>query len=260
MAGEWIAYDLALPGKPEVQELIDETGEPVETVVFRLLQLWGWAAINCETGTARMTLPRLSRVCGGNVDFWRAVASVGWLDIDDAAGTVAIPDWDRRFSKAAKARIQEADRKKAYEDRNPDRRKASDGPPSAPPTPESRRGEREERGERGEDSSSPSLTPEPPPTGVGPSEWQDGWMQLRKAWNDAMPAKPWRSAEPPKQAIERLAEPGWLGEALAAIADIRRLAAGFPTPPTLKQICHRGEKGSFVARLLGGEFAKGKES
>lgn len=29
MAGEWIAYDLGLPDKPEVQELIDVTGRPV---------------------------------------------------------------------------------------------------------------------------------------------------------------------------------------------------------------------------------------
>lgn len=28
MAGEWIAYDLALPSKPEVQELLDLTGDP----------------------------------------------------------------------------------------------------------------------------------------------------------------------------------------------------------------------------------------
>ena len=39
MAGEWIAYDLGLPDKPEVQELIDETGQPVEVIVFRLLRL-----------------------------------------------------------------------------------------------------------------------------------------------------------------------------------------------------------------------------
>jgi len=105
---------------------------------------------------------------------------------------------------------------------------------------------------------SPSLPPAPSPAGDGPAAWQDGWMQLRKAWNDAMPRTKWRSAEPPQQAVERLGEPGWLDEALTAIADIRRLAANFDTPPTLKQFCHRGPKGSFVARLLGGEFSESK--
>jgi hypothetical protein len=266
MAGEWIAYDLALPDKPEVQELIDVTGKPVESIVFLMLRLWGWAALNTEDGTARMTLTRLVRVCGGDHAFWNAVAAVGWLEIDEAAGTVAIPGWDRRFSQSAKSRMQEAGRKKAYEERNPTRKHApkpsdappsppSDAPPSEDPTPQSRRGEREERGE---DSSSPSLPPDPSPAGVGPAAWQDGWMQLRKAWNDAMPRTKWRSAEPPQQAVERLGEPGWLDEAMAAIADIRRLAANFETPPTLKQFCHRGPKGSFVARLLGGEFSEPK--
>jgi hypothetical protein len=258
VAGEWIAYDLALPDKPEVQELIDVTGKPVESIVFLMLRLWGWAALNTEDGTARMTLTRLARVCGGDAVFWNAVAAVGWLEIDEAAGTVAIPGWDRRFSKAAKSRLQESDRKRSYEERNPGRKQrsgASDAQPSDGPTPDRRRGEREERGE---DSSSPSLPPEPPPAGVGPAAWQDGWMQLRKAWNDAMPRTKWRSAEPPQQAVERLGEPGWLDEAMAAIADIRRLAANFETPPTLKQFCHRGPKGSFVARLLGGEFSEPK--
>ena len=73
MAGEWIPYDLALPTKPEVQELIDLTGEPVETVVFRMLQLWGWASLNSDDGTVRATPARLGRTCGGDERFWLAV-------------------------------------------------------------------------------------------------------------------------------------------------------------------------------------------
>jgi hypothetical protein len=123
MAGEWIAYDLALPAKPEVQELMDETGQPVEVVVYRLLQLWGWASMHCSDGTARMTLPRLVRTCGGDEAFWLAVASVGWLEIDETAATVAVPGWDRRFSQAAKSRAQHQDRAKAQNDREPERRR-----------------------------------------------------------------------------------------------------------------------------------------
>ena len=40
MAGEWIPIDITLGSKPEVQELVDLTGQPVEVVVYRLLQLW----------------------------------------------------------------------------------------------------------------------------------------------------------------------------------------------------------------------------
>ncbi len=250
MAGEWIAYDLALPGKPEVQELIDLTGKPVETVVFRLLQLWGWAAVNCDAGEARMTLPRLARVCGGDEDFWRHVAAVGWLEINETAATVSIPGWDRRFSQAAKSRLQEAGRKRAYEERNPGRKQASpdsDGGASDRPTVERRNvrrpgvADRGDRGDRGE------LPPPPPP----PADAGD-WGRLRAAWN-AGPGRPWKPAEPPDGLAERLAEPGWLTEALEAIP---RLAACrfFRTAPTLLQFVRPG----FARRVLGGQYDEAK--
>ena len=127
MAGEWIAYDLALPQKPEVQELIDMTGLPVQDVVFNLLNLWGWASLHCADGSARMTLPRLVRTCGATEEFWSAVAGVGWLEIDETVATVAVPGWDRRFSQAAKSRAQHSDRSRAQDERNPDRRRRADG-------------------------------------------------------------------------------------------------------------------------------------
>ena len=117
MAGEWIAVDIGLPEKPETQEVVDLTGQPVEVVVFRLLRLWGWAAMNSADGAARMTIPRLVRTCGADEAFWRAVESVGWLEIDETVATVAIPGWDRRFSQAAKSRLQAKDRENAYQDR-----------------------------------------------------------------------------------------------------------------------------------------------
>ncbi len=144
MAGEWIAYDLALPQKPEVQELIDTTGLPVQEVVFNLLNLWGWASMHCADGTARMTVPRLVRTCGATEQFWNAVASVGWLEIDETDATVAVPGWDRRFSQAAKSRAQQADRSREHEERNPGRKRRqsdSDATASDDPTPDRRRGD-----------------------------------------------------------------------------------------------------------------------
>jgi hypothetical protein len=83
------------------------------------------------------------------------------------------------------------------------------------------------------------------------------WGQLRDAWNAAWGEKrQWRSTEPPPEAIDRLSEPGWLQEAITAIPEIKKGAcSGFKTPPTLRQFCQRDpERGSFVARMLGGEF------
>ena len=62
MAGEWIPYDVCLPQKPEVLELVDRTGLAPDQVVGRLLMLWGWAALNSSDGTARMSLRLLGRL------------------------------------------------------------------------------------------------------------------------------------------------------------------------------------------------------
>ena len=53
MAGEWIPIDIGLGLKPEIQELVDLTGQTVETVVYRLIQVWGWVSINTADGTIR---------------------------------------------------------------------------------------------------------------------------------------------------------------------------------------------------------------
>ena len=100
--------------------------------------------------------------------------------------------------------------------------------------------------------------PPPPPRGAwGGEEAAEGWQSLRNAWNAVWGEKrQWRSTEPPKEAIARLSEPGWLQEALLAIPAIKKGAcSGFRTPPTFRQFCGSDpERGTFVARLLGGEF------
>lgn len=102
MAAEWFPVDVSLDTKPEVQELVDLTGEPIEVIVFRLLKLWGWVQLNTADGRFRSTPARLGRICGGEAPFWEAVAAVGWLVFDGE--TAQIPKWEERFGGAAKRR------------------------------------------------------------------------------------------------------------------------------------------------------------
>jgi hypothetical protein len=122
MAGEWIPIDCNLGTKPEVLELVDVTGVPVEAVVYRLIQLWSWAAMNTADGVLRATPRRLAALAGGDEQFWLAVEQVGWVTF--LSGTVEIVGWERRFSQAAKARAMHARRQDSY------RWRSRDGGPS----------------------------------------------------------------------------------------------------------------------------------
>jgi hypothetical protein len=245
LAGEWIPYDVCLPQKPEVLELVDRTGLQPDQVVGRLVMLWGWASLNSSDGTARMSLRLLARLCGGDDEFWREVEAVGWLVIDDENGTVAIPGWDRRFSKSAKSRALASVRHavdKAGGATRPARGRTA-------PQPGARRAlERRDRGDRNSSSSPPSDEHEGQEA-AAPA----GWDTLRKAWADGT-GRPWKLPDPPEKAADRLAEEGWFPKALAAIEALPRCRY-FRDPVTLPQFVAAG----FVDKILGGQFDNERE-
>jgi hypothetical protein len=110
----------------------------------------------------------------------------------------------------------------------------------------------QEREDTKENSSSP-------PAGGGVSQAADEGKltTLLAAWNRSdRHRSPYQAAEPPPKVRERLAEPGWLHDALKAIEKIDSGACRrFSTPVTLAQLADRSAtKGTFVARILGGEF------
>ena len=238
MAGEWVPYDVCLPQKPEVLELVDRTGLAPDQIVGRLLMLWGWAALNSSDGTARMSVRLLGRICGGDEEFWREVEAVGWLAIDSENGTVAIPGWERRFSKSAKSRAMHAVRADDARSRTGECAKAH-GPVRG------RAPERRDRGDRSS-SSSPGVAAHPP--GAGGTDGPAGWDTLRKAWA-AGTGRPWKLPTPPDRVADRLAEEGWFAKALAAIEALPRCRY-FRDPVTLPQILAPG----FVDKVLGGQF------
>jgi hypothetical protein len=244
MAGEWIPLDCCLSQKPEVLELEDRTGLAADTIVGRLAMLWSWASLNSSDGSARMSLRLLSKVCGGDEAFWYAVQDVGWLVIDAENGTVGIPGWDARFSKAAKSRALATVRHQV--DKVGGAKRPQPGR-SAPPTGAQRA---RERGDRNSSSSPRTAAHGDQDSGpAGPP----GWETLRKAWA-AGTGRPWKLPDPPDKVADRLAEEGWFAKALAAIQALPRCKY-FRDPVTLPQLVAPG----FVDKVLGGQFDNARE-
>jgi hypothetical protein len=191
MAGEWIPIDCNLGTKPEVLELVDVTGEPVEAVVYRLIQLWSWASMNTADGSIRCTPARLRAVAGGDETFWLAVEQVGWVSFD--GGHMTITGWDKRFSKSAKARLHDNRRKSLEREKNCDVRVLSEKCPEKT-GPEERRGEK-----RREELKPAAQVPTSEPqkrtrsTATASIFWDldSGWQGITDAdrgeWRDAYP-------------------------------------------------------------------------
>ena len=189
MAGEWIPIDCNLGTKPEVLELVDETGVPVEVAVYRLIQLWSWAAMNTADGTIRATPARVAAVAGGDVAFWLAVERVGWVSFLN--GTIVIEGWEKRFSQAAKARAMHARRQDSY------RWRSRDGAPSQGGDAGESLQERTRQDRREEDIPAapvPTSKPKPVRSPAKPAvSWssESGWQGItdadRSEWVAAFP-------------------------------------------------------------------------
>lgn len=243
MAGEWIPIDIGIWQKPEIQELVDLTGTAEDSVVGRLVRMWGWASLHTATGIIRATPERLARLHGGDAAFWLAVETVGWVSFDAAAGTMTVAGWEARFSKAAKARA--ADRIRKSLGRQQD---SGDVPGSVQEV------SGENRTETGPEERRGQLPPPPPPRARG-NETQAA--VIRKAWTVAAEAgfvKPHLASDLPPAIWDRLAEPGWIDDALLAIERLPRCRF-FEEPATLRQLVKAG----FVGKVLDGTFDSRKK-
>jgi hypothetical protein len=245
VAGEWIPIDIGLGLKPEIQELVDLTGQTVETVVYRLIQMWGWVSINTADGTIRATPARVARICGGDADFWLAVETVGWLKFNSEAGIMTVSGWEARFSKAAKARS--ADRIRKSIERQQDSGVCPEPVQDLSAEPRKEIGVEERRGE----------FPPPPPrardreTGTRAEEIVLAWGIAAKASGGKL--APFQAKKPPAAIWDRFDDGSWADQALAAIERLPRCRY-FDSPPTLEQLC--GVKGgvTFVERVLAGAY------
>jgi hypothetical protein len=270
MAGEWVPIDLAIETKPEVLRLLAKTGLSREVVVYRLWKLWGWFSLNSSDGTIDATPELLALACGGDADWWRAVEAVGWLQFDLENERATLPGWDARFSKAAKARLLNARRQSAYREAK-DAENTDETSCNASVThgryahtrernglETLNRGDRgeENRGEEGEDYplASSTASADALPAQGSRKPHADAWQALRRAWNDGAGQR-WQGSRAPREALQRLAEPGWLTLAVEAIPKLAT-ARYFVEPVTLTQFCGDG----FAERLANDHYSRPKRS
>lgn len=228
MAGSWIKFRHDVLDAPEIRRAARATGLDCDQVLGKLARLWSWADRHGVDGLIKSAVLEDVDEQVGHVGFGTALVSVGWL-ASNAVGIV-IPNWERHFSDSAKARALGANRAERH--RNAPSVTDSPDPVTLEPLPE--------KTETREEKKLPPL----PREGFDKASWQ----RLRKAWN-AGPGKQWKAVNPHPKAVQRMAEPGWLDEAQAAIDRLKRCRY-FRTPVSLGQFCGP----DFVTLCNGGEY------
>lgn len=234
MAGNWIKLRHDLLDAPEVRRLARATGLDRDQVYGKLFRLWSWADRHGLNGHIGAELEDVDDQVG-HVGFGAALVSVGWLVAQD--GGIEIPHWERHFSDSAKARGLSAKRmeKARYAPRVTDQ-----------PDPVT-------RGAQPEKTREEENNP-PPPREAS----QEEAVQIRRAWAALVKSghgKAYHAKAMPDALPARLAEPGWLADAMRAIEHLPRCRF-FSSPPTLFQLCKPG----FVAKVLAGQYDEAKAS
>ena len=124
MAGDWIPYQINLPGNPKVWELSDILSEDCRTIVGLLMEFWGWADVHVSSdGILRVTTAQIDREFRVE-GFAASLRKVGWLRGRDRE--LQIPGMV--FSDTAKARALES---KAKNLRRRGKRAEAETPPQS---------------------------------------------------------------------------------------------------------------------------------
>lgn len=228
MAGYWLKMRHDLEDAPEVRRIARAVGLDADAVLGKLFRVWSWFDRHSTAGTLEGIGPDDLDDRVAAPGFADAMVAVGWLFV--VAEGLAIPNWERHNGETAKTRALTQTRVAKH--RNAPTVTVAGEHVTREPLPEERRGE----------------SPPPPPREASPEDAG----ALRSAWRAAAKAgtvKPHRASTLPPAAHDRLAEPGWLEDARAALEHLPRCRY-FRTPVFLEQFCAEG----FVARVLGGAY------
>lgn len=116
MAGDWIPVSIDISRKTKILRVIRESRVSRFEAIGLIVSFWAWASEQTADGLlVGNTIDDLIDAVGGSQDFWISFVSVGWLEIEDNG--LRIPEFEKWFSQAGKARLQDAQRKRAERDK-----------------------------------------------------------------------------------------------------------------------------------------------
>jgi hypothetical protein len=234
MAGNWIKVTHGLCDAPEVRRVARATRLDSDQVIGKLIRFWSWADRHGRNGIVDAELEDVDEQAR-HVGFGAALVSVGWLVTQEDG--IVIPHWERHFSDSAKVRALAGQRVEKHRSRQRNADSVTHQPDGVT------------QGALPDKNKNKNRVDNPPPP---PREASPDQAALRAAWAAAAKAgkvQPYRAKTVPTALAERLAEPGWLDEALQAIEHLPRCRY-FDTPATLFQLVGAG----FVQRVLAGQY------
>lgn len=120
MAGEWTPIEHATLHKDEIVRLVCRTGRDRFQVLGLMVTFWIWAELMTSDGRISAPLTALPEFVGGDLEFWRAVHDVGWIELPhgEEFELMVIPRAEHWLTKGAKSRLQNARRQAALRSRN----------------------------------------------------------------------------------------------------------------------------------------------
>ena len=268
MAGDWIKVEKSTPRKPEVMAIADELGIHIDHAFGLCFRFWCWCDDQMTDGHAQSVTNVTLDSSFGHAGFATALVKVGWLRVRN--GSLEVPNFDRHLSESAKNRALSGMRKAKQRSEMVPKMSRSERDKSV--TREEKRREEIGRQYARADGETPrpwagSKKPEPEPAADGdpaastkrpgparrPGWVHDEWARVASFWNATERAVPWTLATPPNGFADLAASPGWVEQAIAAMAMLPECRR-FDRPVPWTQFVR------YLDRILSGEFREPREA
>ncbi len=121
MAGDWIRIEHATPDKPEIHRIARVLGIDADLAFAKCVRFWIWLDSHCVDGTVDgSTSLDVDRIVGAP-GFAGAAEKVGWLEVDDEAEILTVPNFSDLNGESAKKRGLKSRRQMRYRQKLTDR-------------------------------------------------------------------------------------------------------------------------------------------